>query len=87
MAKKPPPSESAMQSALADNHLNLSLLTSRASFVDVDALTISPTASTTSYSAAAQSAASSVSLSGLSLHHEIYSMNSYVMNSYFNANL
>ena len=68
MAKKPPPSESVMHSALADSHLNLSSLTSRTSFVDVDALTISPTASTTSHSAAAQSAASSVSLSVLFLH-------------------
>jgi hypothetical protein len=57
-----------MHSALADSHLNLSSLTSCTSFVDVDALTISPTASTTSHSAAAQSAASSVSLSVLSLH-------------------
>jgi hypothetical protein len=57
-----------MHSALADSHLNLSSLTYRTSFVDVDALTISPTASTTSHSAAAQSAASSVSLSVLFLH-------------------
>jgi hypothetical protein len=85
--KSPPPSESAMNSALADSHLNLSSLTPGTTFVDVDALFISPTASTTSHSAAAQSAKSSVSVLDLSLHQEIYSMNSYVMNSYFNANL
>jgi hypothetical protein len=40
-------------------------------------LTISPTALTTSHTAAAASAAAIVSLSVLSSHHRIYSMNSY----------
>ncbi len=87
MAKKPPPSSSATLPALADSHLNLSSLISGSSFVDVDALTSSPTKSTTSHYADAASAASSVSLSFLSSHHEIYSMNSFVMKSYFNANI
>jgi hypothetical protein len=54
MAKKPPPSESATHPAMADSHLDLSTLISGTSFVNVDALTISPTAWTTSYSATAQ---------------------------------
>ena len=85
--KSPPPSVSATLPASADSHLNLSSLISGSSFVDVDALTSSPTTSTTSHYADAASAASSVSLSFLSLHHEIYSMNSFVMKSYFNANI
>ncbi len=54
MAKKPPPSESATHPAMADSHLDLSSLISGTSFVNVDALTISPTAWTISHSAKAQ---------------------------------
>jgi len=65
----------------ADSHLRCSSLISGAAFADVDALTISPTALTTSHAAAAASAAaivSKVSLTVLSSHHRIiYSMNSY----------
>jgi len=79
MAKKPPPSEAATFPAGADSHLSLSSLISGAAFADVDALTISPTALTTSHTAAAASAAALVSLSVLSSHHRIYSMNSYYL--------
>ena len=54
MAKNSPPSESAMHPAMADSHLDFSSLISGTSFVNVDALTISPTAWTTSHSATAQ---------------------------------
>jgi len=52
--KSPPPSESATHPAMADSHLDLSSLISGTSFVNVDALTISPTTWTTSHSAMAQ---------------------------------
>ena len=93
MAKTAPPSEAMTLPAGADSHLSLSSLISGAAFADVDALTISPTALTTSHAAAAASAAaivSKVSLSGLSSHHRIYYefilfINS--MNSHVNANI
>ncbi len=80
MAKKAPPSEAVTLPAGADSHLSLSSLIHGAAFADVDALAISPTALTTSPTAAAASAAaivSKVSLSGLCSHHCIYRMNSY----------
>jgi len=54
MAKKPPPSESATHPVMADSHVDLSSLISGTSFDNVDALTISPTAWTTSHSSMAQ---------------------------------
>jgi len=54
MAKKPPPSESATHPAMVDSHLDLSSLISGTCCVNVDALTISPTAWTTSHSSMVQ---------------------------------
>ena len=52
--KSPPPSESATHPAMVDSHLDLSALNSGTSFVNEDALTLSPTAWTTSHSAMVQ---------------------------------